>query len=107
MKHLLVTLLAVLAVIRGCGSSAEAVQVGKYHTHELVFTAATEPADPFDTYLLKLEITDPAGRKFNIDGFYDGDGKGGQRGKIWKARMAPYMAGVWSWRTVTGDAADR
>lgn len=106
MKHLLVTFLAVVAVIRGCGSSAEAVQVGKYHTHELVFMAATEPADPFDTYLLKLEITDPTGRKFNIDGFYDGDGKGGQRGKIWKARMAPYMAGVWSWRTVTGDAAD-
>ena len=82
------------------------VEVGKYRTHQLVFTADGSPANPFDTYLLKLEITDPAGKKFVIDGFFDGDGSGGQNGKIWKARITPYSTGTWFWRTVDGDAPD-
>lgn len=80
--------------------------IGLYDTLELVFTASTTPSNPFDTYLLKLEITDPNGNKFTIDGFYDGDGNGGQSGKVWKARITPYQAGNWSWRTVQGDASD-
>jgi hypothetical protein len=80
--------------------------IGKYKTYELVFVADTSPSNPFDTYLLKLEVTDPKGRKYTIDGFFDGDGHGGQAGKIWKARLAPYITGIWSWRTVSGDAPD-
>ena len=38
-----------------------------------------------------------------MDGFYDGDGKGGQDGKLWKARISPDMVGRWKWRTVSGD----
>lgn len=84
-----------------------AIQIGRYDTLELVFTAASSPANPFDTYLLKIELTDPTGRKFQIDGFFDGDGKGGQNGKIWKARITPDIAGTWSWRTVEGDQPDK
>ncbi len=43
---------------------------------------------------------------FELDGFYDGDGQGGQAGNIWKARLSPYQEGTWSWRTVIGDAPD-
>lgn len=88
------------------GRTAGAVEVGRYKTLELVFTASTQPANPFDTYLLKLEVTDPAGKSFIIDGFFDGDGNGGQSGSIWKARICPYSTGTWSWKTVTGDAPD-
>lgn len=88
------------------GNAYAMVEVGKYRTHELVFTADGSPGNPFDTYLLKLEIIDPAGKKFLIDGFYDGDGAGGQNGKVWKARITPYSTGIWSWRTVEGDALD-
>src|SRR5262249_52726644 len=49
--------------------------------------------------------SDPGGRTFPVDGFYDGDGRGGQSGRIWKVRLGPYCTGRWSWRTVTGDAA--
>jgi len=80
--------------------------VGKHKTLELVFTAADVASDPFDTYLLKLEVTDPAGTRFTMDGFYDGDGQGGQTGKTWKARLCPDRTGRWSWRTAPGDAAD-
>ena len=87
-------------------ATAQTPQVGKYDTLELVFTADSTPANPFDTYLLKLELTDPSGSTFTIDGFYDGDGNGGPNGTIWKARISAYATGMWSWRTVSGDAAD-
>lgn len=81
-------------------------KVGKFKTHELWFESSNLPKNPFDTYLLSLEITDPKGNKFTIDGFFDGDGKGGQDGKIWKARICPYETGMWTWKTVTGDKFD-
>lgn len=82
------------------------IQVPVFDTLELVFTASSTPANPFDTYLLKLEVTDPAGHSFVIDGFFDGDGKGGQNGKTWRARLTPDQPGTWHWRTVQGDAPD-
>jgi len=80
--------------------------VGKHKTLELVFTAAAAPGDPFDTYLLKIEVTDPASERFSVEGFYDGDGHGGQTGRVWKARLCPYMKGTWRWKTVAADAPD-
>ena len=81
--------------------------IGKYQLYELVFKADNIPENPFDTYLLKLEVTDPNGKTFTMDGFYDGDGKGGQNGKTWRARICPYLTGIWSWRTVPGDMLDK
>lgn len=103
--HLFRTIVTAIYIVFG-PSLANAVEVGKYKTHELTFKTSVSPANPFDTYLLKLEVTDPAGRKFKIDGFFDGDGNGGQNGNIWKARLSPYSTGVWSWRTIPGDTPD-
>lgn len=83
--------------------TASSTQIGRYETLELVFTSTNLPPNPFDTYLLKLELTDPNGRIMTIDGFYDGDGNGGQSGRVWKARISPDEVGIWSWRTVPGD----
>lgn len=104
--RIVINVVTVLALTFSVTGIAIAIDVGKYKTHELVFTAARSPANPFDTYLLKVEVTDPIGKKFIIEGFYDGDGHGGQNGKIWKARITPYMTGMWSWRTAPGDAPD-
>lgn len=116
MRKNLILMLPIVAVFltapfgaRGVAASggAQAIaQVGKHKTLELVFTAAASPTNPFDTYLLKIEVTDPARAKFNVEGFYDGDGNGGQTGKVWKARLCPYMTGTWTWRTAAGDAPD-
>ena len=93
------------AVAANSGAQARP-QVGKHKTLELVFTASSAPADPFDTYLLKIEVTDPAGETFTVEGFYDGDGHGGQAGHVWKARLCPYRTGTWTWKTVVADAPD-
>ncbi|NLG70990.1 MAG: DUF5060 domain-containing protein [Chloroflexi bacterium] len=92
--------------ITSAAATQEPVQIGLYDTLELVFTASLSPDNPFDTYLLRLEIHDPTGKTFLIDGFYDGDGRGGQEGRVWKARLTPYMPGRWTWRTVEGDQPD-
>ncbi len=92
-----------------CSGRAEAdtVTVDQYQTLELLFgQATTVPANPFDTYLLRLELTDPDGQTVEFDGFYDGDGAGGQSGNIWKARISPSKTGTWSWQTIPGDAVD-
>ncbi|MDP2899098.1 MAG: right-handed parallel beta-helix repeat-containing protein [bacterium] len=90
----------------GSAPAQAAPSVGKHKMLELIFTAAGTPANPFDTYLLKLEVTDPAGRIFGVEGFYDGDGNGGQTGRTWKVRLCPYQTVRWTWRTVPGDAPD-
>ncbi len=87
-------------------SQEETAAIGLYETLELVFEASEDPDNPFDTYLLKLQITDPQGETFTIDGFYDGDGQGGQVGRVWKARITPYMEGLWRWQAIPGDASD-
>ena len=90
-----------------CLGVAGAVELERYKTLEIVFDQAIiTPANPFETYLLRLEVTDPNGRTFQLDGYYDGDGQGGQVGNVWKARINPYEEGTWSWRTVPGDAVD-
>jgi hypothetical protein len=95
-----------LGALHTCGR-AEMVTVDRYKTLELIFNqATTDPANPFDTYLLRLELTDPDGQSFEIDGFYAGDGMGGLAGTIWKARISPSKTGTWSWQTVRGDADD-
>jgi len=88
------------------GTPQTIAPAGKHKMLELVFTAASAPANPFDSYLLKLEVTDPTGETLSVEGFYDGDGKGGQTGKTWKVRLCPYVTGIWKWRTVSGDAPD-
>lgn len=97
---------AALLVALVAPAVAGATDVERHKTLELVFTAATSPSNPFATVLLKIEVTDPAGRVFTVEGFYDGDGNGGQNGRVWKARLCPYVTGTWTWRTVTGDAPD-
>src|SRR5688572_13774860 len=103
-KYIRAALAALFCV--AVNAAPPSVEIGKHKVLELAFTAAAAPPNPFDVYLLKLEVTDPAGKTFTVEGFYDGDGKGGQSGNVWKARLTPYMAGAWRWRTVPGDAPD-
>ena len=49
----------------------------------------------------------PKGGGFFLDGFFDGDGNGGQIGDVWKARICPAVPGIWSWRTIPGDIPEK
>ena len=52
--------------------------------------------NPFLDYRLQVEFTSPDGLVMSIPGFFDGDGRGGGTGNVWRVRFAPYVEGSWS-----------
>ena len=78
-------------------------QVGKYQIYEIQLNLDEQVDNPFNTYLLEIELESPNGRKFVVDGFYDGDGAGGQNGNVWKARICPDELGMWKWKAIENN----
>ena len=60
-------------------------------------------ANPFQDVSLEAVFTSPSKRKVKFFGFYDGDGKGGQNGSIWKLRFMPDEPGPWSFEAAFSD----
>jgi hypothetical protein len=54
--------------------------------------------NPFLDYRLIVLFEGPGGRQFAVQGFFDGDGAGGQKGNAWRVRFTPPSAGKWSYR---------
>jgi hypothetical protein len=54
--------------------------------------------NPFLDYRLQVVFTGPSGQRYDVPGFFDGDGHGGAKGDVWCARLAPDEAGSWSYR---------
>ncbi len=52
--------------------------------------------NPFLDYRLQVVFTSPSSDKYNVPGFYNGDGKGGDSGKIWTVRFTPLEQGKWT-----------
>lgn len=81
--------------------------VPRHGTAEIVLTAASsydgaagEP-DPFDLEVT-ARVVSPLGKPYTVPGFFDGDGQGGQSGRIFKVRVAAGETGVWTWTTSSG-----
>ncbi|HEY4590925.1 MAG TPA: DUF5060 domain-containing protein [Thermoanaerobaculia bacterium] len=98
--------LLLLALI-GSGPVAGDRVVPRHGTAEIVLTAASsydsaagEP-DPFDLEVT-AHVVSPSGKRYAVPGFFDGDGEGGQSGRIFKVRVAAEETGVWSWTTSSG-----
>jgi hypothetical protein len=53
--------------------------------------------NPFLDFRLIVFFTSPSGFTFGVPGFFDGDGAGGGMGDIWRARVALYEAGLWTY----------
>lgn len=73
-----------------------------WHTTELAFegpnlTENTQSPNPFLDYRMILTLRGPSNQVYTIHGFYDGDGKGGSAGNVWKARFTPDESGLWKW----------
>jgi hypothetical protein len=66
--------------------------------------------NPFLDYRLQVHFRAPSGREYNVPGFFDGDGAGGGRGGVWRARFTPDEPGAWryraSFRTGAGVAVE-
>jgi hypothetical protein len=56
---------------------------------------ATDP-NPFLDLRLQVELTRPDGSTWELPGFYDGDGRGGGSGAVYKLRFTPDAPGTWS-----------
>ncbi len=78
-------------------------EVPKWQVYEISLTASMSPSNPFTDTRLKATVTPPHGAPFMVDGFFDGDGKGGQDGKVWKLRFSPNTIGFWQWTTHSND----
>lgn len=74
-------------------------QVGLYNAWWAEVINSKSYNNPFDFNEINLEVTftSPSGKKVNFFGFYDGDGKGGQSGNVWKLRFMPDQVGTWSY----------
>lgn len=69
-----------------------------------VYDGAQGSPNPFTDVELTAQVTSPGGKTYTVDGFFDGDGAGGQAGDVFKVRVFVDEAGTWSWAT-TGNAA--
>lgn len=103
-----VSLLVVVALVGAV--RAEAVTL-RFETHEIVLRSAASyngsqgTPNPFTDVTLTAEVTAPGGRKITLDGFFDGDGAGGQSGNVFKVRVFADTVGTWSWVTQSNVAS--
>jgi hypothetical protein len=54
---------------------------------------------PFD-----VVFTGPDDRSYTVPGFYDGDGRGGLDGNVWKVRFSADRNGIWTYQTQSPDS---
>jgi hypothetical protein len=97
----------VLAAVLSIASVVAAhAAIPQYGTAEVPLTATSSynggsgTPNPFDL-VLTAQVTSPSGRRYTVDGFYDGDGAGGSIGRIFKFRVYADEAGTWRWTTTS------
>lgn len=54
-----------------------------------------EGPNPFLDYRLQVMLTAPSGERYDVPGFFDGNGSGDSVGNIWKIRFTPTETGTW------------
>jgi len=60
--------------------------------------------NPFTDVELTAQVTSPSGKIYTVDGFFDGDGQGGQAGDVFKVRVFADESGTWNWTTTSGTS---
>ena len=77
-------------------------QFAKWAKIEFTFTGPNsrgrgEP-NPF-AVRLNVDFASPSEKQYHVPGFYDGDGKGGLDGNVWKVRFSADELGQWKFKT--------
>ncbi|WP_442508117.1 DUF5060 domain-containing protein [Novipirellula sp. SH528] len=54
--------------------------------------------NPFLDYRLQVQFVGPSGQTYDVPGFFDGDGRGGEAGNQWTANFTPDEAGQWTYQ---------
>jgi hypothetical protein len=86
--------------------AADEDRFAKWSKIELTFHGAMsqgrgEP-NPF-AVKLDVDFRGPGGRHYRVPGFYDGDGRGGLDGNVWKVRFGADEAGPWTFTTISDN----
>lgn len=50
-----------------------------------------------------VDFAAPSGKTFSVPGFYDGDGRGGLDGDLWKVRFSADEVGLWNYTTRSSE----
>ncbi len=96
-------LLLPVVFVLGCGPKADLhgpLRVWQSLTldfHGPNATEARSDPNPFLDYRLQVVFTGPSGRSYDVPGFFDGDGNGGDAGDVWRVRFTPDEPGAWTW----------
>ena len=104
-------LCVLLALVPACGPGEpqQLASVGVYSVVEVSFEGPSQ--SPSDTPVREVEFSvrfrhESGSPEYKIRGFWDGDGKGGSKGNVFKVRFCPTVAGRWSLvevRSTNGD----
>src|SRR5690606_31023381 len=99
-----VMILACLASVAWAASPAIPARV--HEVVELEFAGPEfGPADkPAVDVELTADFTHESGQQYRIHGFWDGDGKGGSRGGVFKVRFCPTLPGTWTLARVSSNS---
>ncbi len=97
-------ILACLASVAWAASPAIPARV--HEVVELEFAGPEfGPADkPAVDVELTADFTHESGQQYRIHGFWNGDGKGGSRGGVFKVRFCPTLPGTWTLARVSSNS---
>ncbi len=86
------------------GGIRNVYSIPKYEVLKIDFTVASNNYNnPFTDVTLTATFTSPSNRVLVIDGFYNGDGSGGQSGNVWSLRFSGDELGTWLYVTSSDD----
>jgi len=84
--------------------AADAGRFAKWSRIELEFegpaSCGTGSPNPF-AVRVDVNFTSPRGKQFCVPGFYDGDGRGGMDGAVWRIRFSADELGRWTYASVS------
>lgn len=107
LRSLFVIVLVTCAVVLQPGITAaqKSLNLGPFSKWEKVEITLLGPSstglgdpNPFD-FVVDGVFTAPSGKTFSVPGFYDGDGRGGLDGNLWKVRFSADETGQWTFRS--------
>ncbi len=104
-----------IMVLAAASASLRATDLGdvgvfsKWHKVEIILTGPQTGVEAFPgPATVPVDVTfrhAETKTSFKVPAFYDGDGRGGLRGNIWKVRFAPGAVGSWAF-TSTSDVSE-
>ena len=109
MKQPSLCVLLLALCLAALASTTARADVARFDTAEIVLHASRTYdgtrglPNPFVDVDLTADAVSPGGRRYRVDGFFDGDGKGGAVGDIFKIRIPAEEPGTWRWTVRSND----